>query len=71
MARGMKGASSAPDRAVVDAFKGILISLIVLGHNTLFFAACPLCFNVLYNFHVACFLLLPFIVPGARLAGRG
>lgn len=71
MNQGIKGASSAPDRAAVDAFKGILISLIVLGHNTLFFAACPLCFNVLYNFHVACFLLLPFIVPGAAVGRAG
>jgi len=67
----MKSASSAPDRAMVDAFKGILIGLIVLGHNTLFFTACPLCFNVLYNFHVACFLVLPFIVPGAAVGRAG
>lgn len=65
----MNAGSPVPDRTVVDAFKGILISLIVLGHNTLFFAACPRCFNVLYNFHVACFLLLPFILPGGALDG--
>jgi fucose 4-O-acetylase-like acetyltransferase len=48
----------------IDAFKGLLICLIVLGHNTLFSDYYPLAFNVLYNFHVACFLLLPFLFFG-------
>lgn len=29
---------------------------------------CPLCFNVLYNFHVACFLLPPLILAGTAIA---
>jgi fucose 4-O-acetylase-like acetyltransferase len=53
----------------IDAFKGVLICLIVLGHNTLFSAEFPLQFRVLYNFHVACFLLLPCIFFGQSVQG--
>lgn len=49
------------DKQAIDAFKGILILLIVLGHNNFFSKYYPLGFNVLYNFHVACFLILPFL----------
>ncbi len=45
----------------IDRLKGILIAMIVLGHNTTFSASYPTAFDAFYNFHVACFLLLPFI----------
>ena len=50
-----------------DAFKGVLICLIVLGHNTVFSSSYPLAFNSLYNFHVASFLLLPFLFFGSSV----
>ena len=53
----------------IDAFKGLLICLIVLGHNSLFSSEFPLPFRVLYNFHVACFLLLPCIFFGQSVRG--
>ena len=53
----------------IDAFKGLLIGLIVLGHNSLFSAEFPLEFRILYNFHVACFLLLPCIFFGQSVRG--
>lgn len=58
-----KGNSARNDYASINEFKGILIFLIVLGHNTLFSQFFPLLFSALYNFHVACFLLLVFIYP--------
>lgn len=57
-----------PRQPEYDAFKGILMCLIVLGHNTLFSAHYPLAFNTIYNFHVASFLLLPFVFSGASAA---
>ncbi|MCP3882441.1 MAG: hypothetical protein GY701_29210 [Sulfitobacter sp.] len=50
----------------LDGFKGILISLIVLGHNYFFSAAYQNFHAFIYNFHVVCFLLFPFLflVPG-------
>ncbi len=45
----------------IDAFKGTLILLVVLGHNSYFSQYYPLLFSSLYNFHVACFLLLVFV----------
>jgi len=44
-----------------DALKGLLIILIVIGHNTLLTSAVPYLDWVLYNFHVGAFLLLPFL----------
>jgi len=52
----------------IDRLKGILISLVVLGHNTLFSEWSPRTFNLLYNFHVAAFLLLPFLFSTDRLS---
>lgn len=57
-----------PRQLEYDAFKGILICLIVLGHNTLFSSHYPQAFNSIYNFHVASFLLLPFVFSGASAA---
>jgi fucose 4-O-acetylase-like acetyltransferase len=45
-----------------DAFKGILILFIVLGHNTQLTSAVPVLFGIVYTFHVRCFLLLPFVM---------
>lgn len=45
----------------IDSLKGVLILLIILGHNYFFSQHFPLWFAALYNFHVACFLLLPFL----------
>jgi len=56
--------------AEVERFKGILICLIVLGHNYLFSKWVPEAFGVLYNFHVACFLLLPFLFPSGVMSGN-
>ena len=47
-------------REDIDALKGILISLVVLGHNYYFSHYFTLWFSYLYIFHVACFLLLRF-----------
>jgi fucose 4-O-acetylase-like acetyltransferase len=47
----------------VDGVKGVLILLIVLGHNAAFSALVPGTFVFLYSFHIYGFLLLPFIFP--------
>jgi fucose 4-O-acetylase-like acetyltransferase len=52
----------------IDAFKGILICLITLGHNIIFSTHFPDIFGVLYNFHVASFLILPFLFFGSSSA---
>jgi len=44
-----------------DSLKGILILLVIIGHNTIISEITPQIFQVLYNFHVIGFLLLPFI----------
>jgi fucose 4-O-acetylase-like acetyltransferase len=51
------------DRSQNDAVKGLLIILIVLGHNAYVSAALPQLFGVLYSFHVYCFLFLVFTRP--------
>lgn len=48
-------------RPEIDRLKGLLIALVVLGHNSLFSEITPRGFNELYNFHVASFLLIPFL----------
>lgn len=53
-----------------DAAKGVLILLIVLGHNTLAQAVWPDLWPFLYNFHVYGFLLLPFLRASHPLRGR-
>ena len=52
----------------IDAFKGILIGLITLGHNIIFSSFYPDLHGVLYNFHVASFLLLPFLFFGSSVS---
>ena len=46
-----------------NAIKGLLIFLIVLGHNSIFTNFIPGSFHYLYSFHVACFFILPFFYP--------
>ncbi len=50
----------------IDGFKGILIALIVLGHNPWYAKYYPLAHALLYNFHVACFLLFPALTINDR-----
>lgn len=57
-------------RREIDASKGVLIALIVLGHNTLAQAVWPGLWPFLYNFHVFCFLLLPFLYPPREIGVR-
>ena len=45
----------------LDQFKGMLICLIVLGHNYFFSANFPKLFSFIYGFHVISFLLIPFL----------
>lgn len=46
-----------------NAFKGLCVVLIVLGHNSILTFNFGYLFRFLYSFHVMCFLLLPFIQP--------
>jgi hypothetical protein len=62
--------SRMPSSDEIHAVRGVLIALIVLGHNTLFSANFPRGFSVLYNFHVASFLLLPFLFPSKEFSVR-
>jgi peptidoglycan/LPS O-acetylase OafA/YrhL len=41
--------------------RGLLIILILLGHNKIFYNNYYHAYEQLYNFHVECFLILPFI----------
>lgn len=53
------------DREQSATIKGILICLVVLGHNRFFTDVLPSpCWAWLYSFHVACFFILPFFYPG-------
>ena len=45
------------------AMKGLLISLVVLGHNHFFGNVFPNTWNWLYCFHVSSFFILPFFYP--------
>ena len=61
--------------AGLDRFKGMLICLIVLGHNYVFSHHYPLLFSYLYSFHVVSFLLFPYLflktgVPLHDLGGK-
>jgi fucose 4-O-acetylase-like acetyltransferase len=47
----------------MDALKGCLIALIVFGHNIYLGQLWQPLNQFVYNFHVTCFLLLPFILP--------
>jgi fucose 4-O-acetylase-like acetyltransferase len=55
-------------KAYLDATKGILISLVVLGHNYFFSRFFVEWFSFLYNFHVACFLLFSFLLRYEELS---
>lgn len=48
-------------RSESAAIKGILMFLIILGHNALFTSYFKGSFNYLYTFHVLCFFVLPFM----------
>ncbi len=54
----------------INAVKGILILLIVIGHNTLIVEKVPHVFPALYYFHVYAFLLIPFLYPVRPLSGK-
>lgn len=47
--------------AGLDRFKGVLICLIVMGHNYVFSNHYPHLFSYLYGFHVISFLLFPYL----------
>jgi len=49
------------DHNVIDAAKGILILFVILGHSTNFWTPEPFATFSIKFFHVACFLLFPFI----------
>lgn len=49
------------DENVIDAAKGVLILFVILGHSTNFWTPEPFITFSIKFFHVACFLLFPFI----------
>lgn len=49
------------NREESSAIKGLLIFLIVLGHNALFTSSLSGSFEYLYSFHVQAFFVLPFL----------
>lgn len=51
------------------SLKGLLIFLIVLGHNSLFCNAIEGFQSFIYCFHVQCFFVLPFLYPSKLLSG--
>jgi len=52
--------------SVINAAKGVLICLVVLGHLTIFSKYFPGAFNVIYNFHVAGFFFLAILLASPR-----
>ena len=52
----------------IDAIKGFLMLLIAFGHNYYLGILWPHFQQFLYNFHVICFLLLVFFLPGRPLS---
>jgi fucose 4-O-acetylase-like acetyltransferase len=62
-----KGLNTITDyKPEIDSLKGILITLIVVGHNYWFSEFYPIAFATLYNFHVVSFLLLPVLTLKAN-----
>lgn len=57
------------DRNVIDAAKGILILFVILGHSTNFWTPEPFITFSIKFFHVACFLLFPFIYDIKKING--
>lgn len=51
-----------------NAIKGLLIFLIILGHNSIFTKSIPGSFGYLYTFHVQTFFVLPFLYGAKTLA---
>ncbi len=49
------------DRGAIDSAKGFLILCVILGHIRVLTDHVPQVFVVVNNFHVICFLLLPFL----------
>nr|WP_165388422.1 acyltransferase [Sphingomonas populi] len=65
-------ARAEPAKTVANghAWRGVLIALIVLGHNRLFESHFYGVYRLLYNFHVEAFLIIPFLRrgdPGRRV----
>lgn len=56
-------AESAGRDTALDAIKGILILLIVLGHNVILIQAAPWLRLFLYNWHVYAFFLVAMVLP--------
>jgi len=57
------------DHSVIDAAKGILILFVILGHSTNFWTPEPFATFSIKFFHVACFLLFPFIYDVKKIDG--
>lgn len=64
-------ASGKPPSDEVDATKGLLVLLVVLGHDSVLTERFPRFFTVVYNFHVLAFLLLPFALSAPKFTWRG
>lgn len=60
--------TTCPPRASTDAMKGVLIVLVIFGHAGNFWADASAAIVTIKFFHVACFLLLPFIYPVRRFS---
>ncbi len=59
------------------SIRGVLIILMILGHNTILMSIDPsvlekknVIYYILNSFHTYCFLLLPFLYGGKKLSGR-
>lgn len=50
-----------------SSIKGLLIFLIILGHNAVFTNTIPVSFGYLYTFHVQAFFVLPFLYGSKKL----
>lgn len=59
----MRSDNVAESRDALDATKGILIALIVLGHNQWIMRDVPFIRDFIYNWHVFGFFLITFLVP--------
>ena len=51
-----------------NAIKGLLIFLIVLGHNAFITNYFDGLYHYLYSFHVACFFILSFLYPSKKIS---
>lgn len=60
--------TTCPPRASTDGMKGLLILLVIFGHAGNFWTDAPAAIVTIKFFHVACFLLLPFIYPVRRFS---